>query len=216
MNDNRKLSLSLVSVLAIVTTGMTFLYRQSSPFWIASQVLLLLGAAFFLGMALFLYDARNFKLFAIPVSILSLGEFFSVCSQFRFQLDGNGVRMESLTVNGQPMEALGTIVGVLQLLILAWTIIDISTDFSFCHLTCPLLAICCGLSVVVHLITFSLDLQDSFDMIRIFSVTCLSDILTFGTVVVFYFTYTKERRMMYRYCKACGAEQKKETVAEEK
>ena len=106
MNDNRKLSLCLVSVLGIVTTGMTFLYRQSSPFWIASQLLLLLGTVVFLGMALFVCDARNFKLFAIPGAILVLGELFSVCSQFRFQFAANGMRMESLVASGQPVELL--------------------------------------------------------------------------------------------------------------
>lgn len=216
MNDNRKLSLCLVSVLGIVTTAMTFLYPQDSPFWIASQLMLLLGMVLFLGMALFVWDARNFKLFAIPVSILVLGELFSVFLQFRFQLDANGMRMESLTTNGHFVDVLGAVVGVLQFVILAWAIIDISTDFSFCHLTCPALTVCCGISVVINLILFSFALRDSFDMIRMYSVACLSDCFTFGTVVVFYFTYTKERRVLYHYYKALAAEQKKTAVAETK
>ncbi len=214
MNDNRKLSLSLVSLLGIVTTAMTFLYPQSSPFWVASQLMLLLGTVIFLGMAFFVCDARNFKLFAIPVSILVIGELFLLCSQFRFQLDENGMRMESLAVSGQFVEVLGAIAGILQFIILAWAIIDISTDFSFCHLTCPALAVCCGFSVVINLILFSFGLRDSFDMIRMYSVACLSDCFTFGTVVVFYFTYTKERRVLYRYYKSLSAEQKKEAVSE--
>ena len=76
-------------------------------------------------------------------------------------------------------------------------------------MTCLALAICCGFSVMVDLIIFSFGLRDAFDMIRMYSVTCLSDSLTFGTVVVFYFTYTKERRILYRYYKARAVEQRK-------
>ncbi len=209
MNDNRKLCLCLISVLGILMTAMTFLYRQSSPFWIASQSFLLLGTVIFLGMALFVCDARSFKLFALPGGMIVLGELFSVCSQFRFQLGTNGMQMEYLAEGGQPIELLSAILSVMQFIVLAWAVIDISTDFSFCDMTCLALAVCCGFTIAVDLTIFSFGIQEGIEQMRMNMVTCLSDILAFGTVVVFYFTYTKERRMMKRYYKTLAAEQRK-------
>lgn len=209
MNDNRKLSLGLVSILAVLVTAMTFLYRRPSPFWISSQLFLLLGCVTFLGMSLFLYDARHLKLFAIPGAMIALGELMAVCSRFRILFDRGGVRMESVAAGGQPIELLAAVACALEFVVLAWAVIDISMDFSFCDITCFALAICFGFAAAVDLVGFSFCLKGGMDLIRMESVACLSDLLTFGTVVVFYFGYTKERRMMYRYYKAQAAERRR-------
>ena len=208
MNDNRKLSLGLVSMLAILMTSMTFLYRQTSPYWISSQILLLIGCVFFLGMALFVYDARYLKLFAIPGAMIAVGELLAVCTKFRFLFD-HGLRMESVAAGGQPIEVLTAVACALQFVVLAWAVIDISIDFSFCDTTCLALAICLGFSLAVDLVSFSFGLKGGLDFIRAKSVEGLSDLLTFGTVVVFYFGYTKERRMMFRYYRAQAAEHRR-------
>lgn len=220
MNDNRKLSLGLVSMLAILMTSMTFLYRQASPYWISSQLLLLTGCVIFLGMALFLYDARHLKLFAIPGAMIAAGELMAVCSRFRFLFDqSHGLRMESITAGGQPIEVLAAVACAFQFVVLAWTVIDISMDFSFCDTTCLALAICLGFAAAVDLIVFSFCVKGGMELVRVKSVETLSDLLTFGTVVVFYFGYTKERRMIQRYYRAQNAEcrraKRQQKIAEE-
>ena len=209
MNENRKLSLCLISVLAVIITSMTFLYRQTSLFWLSSQLMLLTGMVVFLGMCLFVNDSREFKLFALPVAVVALGELMGVFTKFHFVLDQTGIKMEPLSFSEQPIELLAAIACVIELVALAWTVIDVSTDFSFCDMTCLVLGISCGFVAAVDLVLFAFAFGEGMDGIRMQSVFCLSDLLSFGTVVVFYFGYTKERRELFRYYKACVNEKKK-------
>lgn len=209
MNENRKWSLCLISTLAIIITTLTFLYRQSSLFWISSQLMLLTGTVLFLGMCLFVTDAREFKMFALPVGVITIGELLGVFTQFRFLFDQTGIKMEPLSFSQQPIELLAAIACVIELIALAWTVIDVSTDFSFCDMTCLILGISCGFAATVDMVLLVFSLGEGMNMIRMQSVFCLSDLFSFGTVVVFYFGYTKERRAMFRYYKACANEKKK-------
>ena len=133
----------------------------------------------------------------------------AVFTKFRFFYAQTGVRMEALSFSEQPIEVLAAIACVLELLALAWTVIDVSTDFSFCDMTCLVLGITCGFAAAVNFVLFVFGMEDGLEMIRMQSVLCMSDLFSFGTVVVFYFGYTKERRDLFRYYKSCANEKKK-------
>ena len=213
MNDNRKLLLGLVSMLAIVVTSLNFLFPNPSPFWVSSQLLMLVGCVLFLGMSLFLSDRRHLKLFALPGAALAIGCLLMVCSHFRLLFDGQGLRMESLSTAGQPMELLAAVACAIELVLLAWTVIDISLDFAFCEATGLALLIGICFSFAAELLCFAFSWQGGLEQVRIKSTECLSTLLVYGTMVVFYLGYTKEQRLLRRYYKTKRAEEKRAALA---
>lgn len=209
MNESRRLSLGLVSLLGAIMTGMTFLYPQTSSFWTISQLFLLTGCVLFLGMTFFVSDARRFKQFAIPGAIITLGELFAVYSRFHFLLDQNGMRMESLMTGNQPFEVLVAVVGILQFLLLAWTVIDISMDVPFCEITYIGLLICCGISLITDLLLLFAGFRLGNEALKYYLIMSLSDLLSFGSVVVFYCAYTTEQLLMRRYYRTIAMEKRR-------
>lgn len=207
MIENRKIGLCLIAVLAAVMTAMTFLYRQPSPFWIISQLLLLSGVILFLGMAVFFCDVRKLKQFALPVALLAIGELMGIFSNFYFLMAQNKIRMAAVSA-GQPIELLAAVAGVIEFAVLAWTVIDISTDFSFCNTTALILVIGCGFSAAVNAVLLFFGIGQGAELFRMQSVFCFSDLFSFATAAIFYLGYTKERRMMYRLYRICPEEQK--------
>ena len=190
MNDNRKIWLGIISLMAMLMTAFSLNCRPSA-FWIVSHAFWLLGSCLFAGMALFVRDFRRLRVFALPTASVAIG---MLCyTMFRRECVAQGAVSSA---NGV-MSVLMIVISTLSLICLLWTVIDISLDLPFCAWTHLCLWVCFGLLTVVGCLDFVFALVDGGTFpTELFAF--LATVLPLGATVAFFFLYTAPRRKMMR------------------